>query len=555
MPRAVRDNRRLPANPSDTKQQATTARNTMMHLNRRHAHGGNNNNEDDDDASPEPSPVQPPNPQQQPRHLSSSSPPRQSTGMSAFSSMPKWTPQSDDLQNHPYNDMIGEESSLPVLPDVPSPYSPPPSSLFSGEEFPAKSIRKKSQHSGGADPLSTGGGRSGGARRLSLQDVSLNANHLLFQHQQRVYSNNSNLENTLTSPPSAQNYNQSQGLPLVHRLKTDLQETNAKMHLLEQENKALSNECERFQREMRKWQQAQDNDSVKMEGLEQNIADLQQELLSCREQLRESKSNLETSEQEKQLKTKDIEHLQEEHKNLQNALADATERENKWLVEKDALQAEIGRLRQVNKSAATLASAREKQQTNLQQEVERVRLELNESKQTCQTLRSKLQEARAKARGSNVSVASAAAAATTTVVPPPPQPNVFTFDTTGSGSGGAPTAVDTDDHKHGVWIFDRLGRIRDAVDRTTLVQEYRKEFTRMKLEHDAEVKSLTAQHEQDLRDVEDETKSKVTARVRDLRRRLQSDFDAKVSTLERQYQAEIARVRMSFQRDCGLLLV
>ena len=66
---------------------------------------------DSDESSPEPSPIAHPEP------------------------LP-WTPAAG-LEN-----VDDEETSLPSMPNVPSPHPSPSPSLFSGEEFPPKSVRK-----------------------------------------------------------------------------------------------------------------------------------------------------------------------------------------------------------------------------------------------------------------------------------------------------------------------------------------------------------------------------------------------------------------------------
>ena len=190
---------------------------------------------DVESSPPEPNHADPPPPQQP-----------QQTFM-----IPPWTPWTPNPQhteempppsshsrsggthhNKAFNGMIDDES-LPSIPDVPSPYSPPPASLFSSEEeFPSKSVRKYKQ--------------------LSYEDqrTRLHQHSVYYQENQNHNSaSKSSIPSDEKHPLNHSQYNRQQLLPTVLYLKKDLEESHASMHLLQEENKALASECDKFQNE------------------------------------------------------------------------------------------------------------------------------------------------------------------------------------------------------------------------------------------------------------------------------------------------------------------
>jgi hypothetical protein len=529
----------------------------------------------DDDTGPKPSPVQPPNPQQQQQQQQQ---PR-SGSTSKSNPLASWTPQTPAHRyNNSQRDGMIDDESLPSIPDVPSPYSPPPSSLFSGESFPEKSTRKK-----GGDRF----GRDG--RRLSLQDLSLNTNHRLLQSQQRLHRNSS-----LTSPIDHEQQNPFNAssksmLPVLQTLTID-------HRLLQEENRALSAECDKFQREVIKFQQAAQHAVALEETLKRQVSQLTEELQSARESLKEVQSILEASEQDKRASAEKINELtvlceanmkvstdlesaladlesarktvrnledertvleedwktkecalghrvrdleseleetkaklaqtgnraHDERKELQSALADATERENKWFIEREALQKEITRLSRSRKPMTPVAlTANETSLQDMQHEVDRLKTELQHAKQTCDRLRSDLVTRKSETEGRSFSTV---------------EPSVFKFDHVG---------VD-DKARIEDLIADRLSCIREAKDRATLTKEFHRECARLKAEHEAEIQSLLARHNTDIQEMLKERTSEATARVtsraRETRHRLQEEHKAKVAKLEQHYQNEILRV-------------
>jgi chromosome segregation ATPase len=188
--------------------------------------------------------------------------------------LPPWTPkpkqhlfpqQTHHIQNENIDNVsaLGKESddkmmgmiddeSVPSIPDVPSPYSPPTASLFSGEDFPSKSHRKP----------------------RPFDDLSLLNNHRRIPQSQYIFNSSIPSDEEYQSHQPYGNHRQ-QLLPTILYLKKDLEESHASMHLLQQENKALAAECDRFQREMEHWN---DQHIITVAEKDQQIADLKQQL-------------------------------------------------------------------------------------------------------------------------------------------------------------------------------------------------------------------------------------------------------------------------------------
>jgi hypothetical protein len=103
----------------------------------------------------------------------------------------------------------------------------------------------------------------------------------------------------------------------------------------------------------------------------------------------------------------------------------------------------------------------------------------------------------------------------------------------GSNGGGGSNKV----------ITERVVRIRDAAERAKLVRDYRYEMDRLKAQHEAEKGALSTKHNNSLEDVIKTAKAELSSRSKDYKRRLQSEYDAKIVELERKHADELQRVR------------
>jgi hypothetical protein len=92
-------------------------------------------------------------------------------------------------------------------------------------------------------------------------------------------------------------------------------------------------------------------------------------------------------------------------------------------------------------------------------------------------------------------------------------------------------------------VTERLGRIRDAAERAALLQDYRRDLDRIKTQHETEKEDLTASHNEKLKKVVHQAKTESHSRSKEYKRRLQSEYDAKVSALESKHMQEVTRVR------------
>jgi hypothetical protein len=92
-------------------------------------------------------------------------------------------------------------------------------------------------------------------------------------------------------------------------------------------------------------------------------------------------------------------------------------------------------------------------------------------------------------------------------------------------------------------MTDRLGRIRDAADRAALMQEYRRELSRIKADYQAEILKVEQTYNENLQRVIKEARAEVTAQTKEYKRQIKSEWDSKVASLDRKHQQEIKRVR------------
>ncbi len=91
-------------------------------------------------------------------------------------------------------------------------------------------------------------------------------------------------------------------------------------------------------------------------------------------------------------------------------------------------------------------------------------------------------------------------------------------------------------------LSERIDRIRDSAERATLVRDHQREMLRLKKEHEAEISKLRAEHDNLIRRLAKEAKSEMDHRSKDLQRRVEVDYEKKMSDLIRQHEKEVARV-------------
>jgi hypothetical protein len=93
-------------------------------------------------------------------------------------------------------------------------------------------------------------------------------------------------------------------------------------------------------------------------------------------------------------------------------------------------------------------------------------------------------------------------------------------------------------------LADRVGRIRDASDRASLTQAYRREVNRIQAENAAELRRAEESYNASLASVIQDAKSEVHRQTRELKLKLKAEWDAKFASLERQHQRDLDQVRV-----------
>lgn len=239
---------------------------------------------DDTDISPEPSPTGPPLPTEQSVHMF---PPQQQH----IFDIGHWTPRQTTTTL--------DDGSFSTLPDIPSPYSPPPASLFSGEEWPEASGAKRpfpsrppSEVNMNTTHLNQSGDNGAHINTKSFYNFGkLGLSSVATSHKNSQKEQSPMAPMTLLSHESNAS-NRSHVLPTVMYLKQSLQESHQVQYLLRQENSSLAIECDRFQEEIGKWQEyaseAKNEAEENKRSLSRNVNELSvrnKELLSEQENM------------------------------------------------------------------------------------------------------------------------------------------------------------------------------------------------------------------------------------------------------------------------------
>jgi chromosome segregation ATPase len=205
-------------------------------------------NDDDSELSPEPSQNEPPMPTQQP--------------MNSFTEQPQWRNAQPWTPRHPNRQRCHDDGSLSTLPDVPSPYSPPPASLFSGEEwYQSTKLGTTERQPPSEVNLYKGNNNSKyeSYRSISHADSLLSVGASAFDVIRNTYNNELSGQSPAAPMTHASHASSTTDrtlvLPTLMYLKTSLQESHQAQYLMRQENQSLALECERYQQEISKWQE------------------------------------------------------------------------------------------------------------------------------------------------------------------------------------------------------------------------------------------------------------------------------------------------------------
>ncbi|GKY95098.1 hypothetical protein MPSEU_000473800 [Mayamaea pseudoterrestris] len=95
---------------------------------------------------------------------------------------------------------------------------------------------------------------------------------------------------------------------------------------------------------------------------------------------------------------------------------------------------------------------------------------------------------------------------------------------------------------------ERLGRIRDAAERATIIEEVRREVSRLKTEHETQLHTLEQQHDAAMRRVIQDAKAELRSKTQKHKELLKNEFDSKLDALEKRHQAELDEAKEEVER-------
>ena len=442
---------------------------------------------------------------------------------------PPWTP------NNPLAFPANDDESLPLEP--PSPYSPPPASLMSGEN--------ESNDGGDYDYY-------GMDTDPTLDDTQTTVPTSTVQRPRRRRLPLQTRVVSSAPPQGTQNHrdkvDRSELMPAVLYMKDQVQTSLESIQRLQAEKAALLAEAKHFNEELNKFQKALVAAKTAQRSAQDRATAAEVALREQKLQHQETVQN-ELQQQERQ-HTEQVEELHLQIKTLQGNLADATEREQSLLVEKEALSSELST--QVSKGEqgsaelqeqlAAAVAAEQSAQTALEQKNQALKdsyTRYNSVRAERDALQKQQRRRSVSSSGSKDKDLQEALQKSHSEVDELRDENDRLTKLLADARSGTSTTTGNKEND----VPDRLARIRDAAERSALVQRHRNDLARQKEEHEAEIKRLAARHDQDLKDVFEEAKTKVTARLRDSRRKIQQDVQAKLASAERHHQSELARVR------------
>jgi len=364
------------------------------------------------------------------------------------------------------------------------------------------------------------GGSANGLRELMLDQSEL-------ERQLQQFTSSVLSQSPYPATPSAST-TAARLLPAVLQLKKELLESQQGVFLLREENKALVAERERAAAEAERH----------AKELHKKARELDEALTA---ELEKARRNAEASEAESERLRAKLEEADEENAlKLQSLRDEHAAKESELEEELKSRQAEIDRLNiELRKSESRLQQRQEEvkgRATGLEKDVDRLEKQLAVANNKLNAVRGeklalrkqlasqqeRLQQQEQTEVRQSISTADASC------------------QTTEGGAEyraafeGSPAGVDT--------IADRLGRIRDAAERAALLQEYRREVSRLKADHEAEILSLETEHDESLQKVVAKAKNEVNSKTKEYKHRLSASYESKLAALEKKHREELERV-------------
>jgi hypothetical protein len=475
----------------------------------------------------------------------------------------------------------GNGSAVSLVSDPPSTCSSPPSSLFSEDDKPRKSTHKN---------------------RRPFREILLDSSNDDVQLLPGLATPEAIRQQLSVSTPGT--VSSTFLLPAIHNLKNNLQETHQSLYLMQEENKSLSAECYKLEKQCRELEQAMEYQTAVAKDKEQQWLDavalletendaLGNERLSLQEKLsgllhiqdkmaavvKEKEMiqrKMETMISESNSSPGSLADLQVENGQLRNQLentmhrAEAVESERFELMENvKKLEADIQQMHKDRREQESRFQAIQEEReslrlslqnvqstviesneaalkiSSLRMEIQSLRDQLLQSLQENNTLRSERNVLQQKVLENRKSRSDGGTQTHQDVI----NRAVQTLDDVSVPALILPTSSLVSASGQ---MSERLGRIRDAAERAAVVQDYRRELSRLKMEHDAYVRKLNLEHDAALRQVIQEAKSEVSTTTKKFKELLTNEYESKLEAFETRHQAELEGLKEDCERTVAV---
>ena len=115
----------------------------------------------------------------------------------------------------------------------------------------------------------------------------------------------------------------------------------------------------------------------------------------------------------------------------------------------------------------------------------------------------------------------------------------------------SPTSDPTDSNS----LSDRLTRIRESAEKASLIREHQRDVSRLQSEHAAEIACQQQEFNEESGRIAEESRVELNHRIKELKRRLVTEYEKKLDELERKHKKELQRVSHEFWSECTTSLI
>lgn len=105
-----------------------------------------------------------------------------------------------------------------------------------------------------------------------------------------------------------------------------------------------------------------------------------------------------------------------------------------------------------------------------------------------------------------------------------------------------PKISPTFDSTDGNSLSDRLIRIRESAEKASLIREHQRDMSRLQSEHAAQIASQQQEFNEESGRMAEESLAELNHRIKELKRRLVTEYEKKLDELERKHKKELQRV-------------